>query len=994
MRLLTDIQAIHAAYRATCPRPSAEKLEEAGKLLASVATQSDTEQAGKLLATVDQVLVPEFDFEQGWYDGCHASGEHPNDFVGSLNHRIRLVCNALRAERDDYLGYGGFILAVYPDSVVICHQDYYYADDDRITYWRVPYAVGDAGAVTFGEKTQVEVRTVVIEPVSTGDAAEQTAETGDAPAGEASAEAAETPAAEQAEATSAAPAPAVEFVPVEQGESQDQELIQTITVQLQDEGTDAATGVMHVSGVATVGNLINANGEVYPTSVWEANMPRFQEMIEAGRLLGETDHPKDGYGALQRTSIKYKKFWQDGDRFLFEADILPTVPQGINLQTLVRNGVAVDISSRGRGRMVQGTWNGVENVKIVQPGFRGDAFDAVQKGASPGSTITDWSMAQSADSQSREIDQEEDEMSGISEKVLEALQGQAAANAAILETLKAMQGNGNGTPPPAETRQEQGAQGVQTANDLAVGATTGGEQITHTSEEMALFRQNVVQTRINQHLASLAGWSPRMIELLRKQIDTAAPSTLAEANAVIQSRTELVEQMMQQAPQFPSNGFTVQKDRGMRGPQTPGEMIEAIIDGMPDTPAQPPMSLSFQQDEEGDAPQDWVLTPKRQLRKYLKNIVRINQDGFNGQAALINLMRLEQGFRPDTHPEAFFNQACADMTSAVGASGAPQSAIYVFPLIRRVFPQLIAMELASIQPMDRPDGKIFFLDIYRNSPTTSETDESGNISSSRMRIDRSESFLPTYADDPGECETSVQLQLHMSSKSVTAVAKKLHAVWSIEEVQDLRAYHGLDAQGELLGALSTEIALEWNQLVLQDLLNGATAGNRTYGTTAPSGYTAKEWEEYLPRYIDAASNDIFRNRHGEATHVIAGPSAWLRLSAAFRAGTRGAGENPEMFAGLTLTPFMAGSMVNLRTFKTSFWSGVNADKILVIRRGANWSDTPYVWAPYATYVSPTLTLPDAFTQKQGIMDRAARKVVVGQAMATVTISAGTGVPVS
>jgi hypothetical protein len=172
------------------------------------------------------------------------------------------------------------------------------------------------------------------------------------------------------------------------------------------------------------------------------------------------------------------------------------------------------------------------------------------------------------------------------------------------------------------------------------------------------------------------------------------------------------------------------------------------------------------------------------------------------------------------------------------------------------------------------------------------------------------------------------------------------------------------------------------------MLAGALAGNLNFGTTAPSGYTQKEWDEYLPRYIDAASNKVFKQRNGDITHLVAGPDAWLKLSATHRIATNPNSETPSQFEGLTLTPWMGGSTPGLKVYKTSFWNARNSDKILVIRRGEDWSDTPYVWAPYIDYVSPVLTLPDTFNQKQGIMSRVAHKVVVGQAMATITIQAG------
>ena len=42
--------------------------------------------------------------------------------------------------------------------------------------------------------------------------------------------------------------------------------------------------------------------------------------------------------------------------------------------------------------------------------------------------------------------------------------------------------------------------------------------------------------------------------------------------------------------------------------------------------------------------------------------------------------------------------------------------------------------------------------------------------------------------------------------------------------QDLNAYHNLDAEVELTSILSEQIALEIDREILEDLINGATAG--------------------------------------------------------------------------------------------------------------------------------------------------------------------------
>ncbi len=771
----------------------------------------------------------------------------------------------------------------------------------------------------------------------------------------------------------------------------DEVLVQSQTCLLQVEDYDEETGILKVTGVATTGNVVNAKNQVYPTVVWQDNMPRLTRMIEQGKLVGEIQHPADGKPTLDRTVMKYTKLELNDDELKFEADILPTDPHGKNLQVLIQNGVSVDISSRGAGSMKVGDWQGKAGVNIVQRGFRNDAFDAVISGASPGSTITGWQL-QSADTAPEETE-ETPEMKEILEKLAASVAALAAGQEKTDKILASM-----------SQAKDDGITKVEAVKDesktVEQSLTTTHPELERMTAMASLMEQSLVRGRVESLVEETKGkgeWAPAFINAYRKQLTNANCKTLAELEQTNERVTKLIGDMVQDAPKFPGNGFNVQKDKGERGLQSPREVIEALIADLPDDlPGMDSgMKHFIRQDENGEPlVPNHLMTPRRQLRKVLTNMAKFRTAGFDGPASIQGLMLLSQGFDPSYVSEQFMDQSIPSGVTAVGNSGAPSSAIFIFPLVRRVYPQLIATEVASVQPMDRPDGKIFYLDAYRQSPGTDSVDMGGNTVSGEMRIDRSDSFSSSYANNPGELNTAQLIQLRLSNISVTADNKKLYASWSIEELQDLRAYHGLDASLELVGSLAREIALEWNQVVLAEMLAGATAGNENFGTTAPSGYTQKEWDEYISRYLDKASNDIFKKRNGDMTHIIAGPDAWLKLSATFRTGTDPrSGPNPEQFAGLTLTPFMMGTAPGVKTYKTSFWAGSNTNKILVLRRGTDWSDTPYVWAPYLDYVSPVLTLPDTFNQKQGIMSRVAHQVVVGDAMATVTIGAGTGVTV-
>ena len=60
-----------------------------------------------------------------------------------------------------------------------------------------------------------------------------------------------------------------------------------------------------------------------------------------------------------------------------------------------------------------------------------------------------------------------------------------------------------------------------------------------------------------------------------------------------------------------------------------------------------------------------------------------------------------------------------------------------------------------------------------------------------------------------------QIDIKVDSVAITADTKKLKAKWTPELQQDINAYHNLDAEVELTGILSEQIALEIDQEIEQ-----------------------------------------------------------------------------------------------------------------------------------------------------------------------------------
>lgn len=235
-----------------------------------------------------------------------------------------------------------------------------------------------------------------------------------------------------------------------------------------------------------------------------------------------------------------------------------------------------------------------------------------------------------------------------------------------------------------------------------------------------------------------------------------------------------------------------------------------------------------------------------------------------------------------------------------------------------------------------------------------------------------------------------EIDIKVDSIAVTAQTKKLKAKWTPELGQDLNAYHNLDAEVELTGILSEQIALEIDREILADLVNGASAGryywsrspglfvNRTTGaelgsaTAAPDFTgTVSEWYETLIETINDVSAQIHRKTlRGGANFVVCGPEAAniLEFTAGFRASVTADDES--------------GSIGAVKTGSLSKKFDVIVDPyflrnvILVGRRGSSFLESGYVYAPYVPLqTTPTIFGPEDFVPRKGVMTRYAKQMV-------------------
>ena len=218
----------------------------------------------------------------------------------------------------------------------------------------------------------------------------------------------------------------------------------------------------------------------------------------------------------------------------------------------------------------------------------------------------------------------------------------------------------------------------------------------------------------------------------------------------------------------------------------------------------------------------------------------------------------------------------ADATAAGPVAGFDPVLI---SLIRRAMPNLVAYDLAGVQPMNGPTGLIFAMrsryaapgtpgmdgaEAFYNEPDTAfsgmdhgfdntsyfsdvaagfgTTSQSGTNPSALNPVSAGSSAGYNVGQGMGTADSEAldgtttnafnEMAFSIEKVTVTARSRALKAEYSLELAQDLKAIHGLNAEAELANILSTEILAEINREVIRSIYKVAETGATVNTATA------------------------------------------------------------------------------------------------------------------------------------------------------------------
>jgi hypothetical protein len=119
-----------------------------------------------------------------------------------------------------------------------------------------------------------------------------------------------------------------------------------------------------IEGIFLQSDLKNRNGRVYPSNILDKEVDRYtKEYIDKNRAYGELGHPDNPSINLDRVSHMIKSLTKEGKNYIGKAKIIDT-PHGKIVKSLINEGAALGVSSRGLGSLVV-----KDGVNIVQDDF-------------------------------------------------------------------------------------------------------------------------------------------------------------------------------------------------------------------------------------------------------------------------------------------------------------------------------------------------------------------------------------------------------------------------------------------------------------------------------------------------------------------------------------------------------------------------------------------------------------------------------------------------
>lgn len=355
------------------------------------------------------------------------------------------------------------------------------------------------------------------------------------------------------------------------------------------------------------------------------------------------------------------------------------------------------------------------------------------------------------------------------------------------------------------------------------------------------------------------------------------------------------------------------------------------------------------------------------------------KDNYRKSITAVLLENQEKALREENSQASFLSEGN-------GVAAAANWDPVLISLVRRAMPNIVAYDIAGVQPMTMPTGLIFAMKSTYQKVNSSGAMVNGDEAlfnepdtafSGKVTTAQGEALTGNSADAAGRTVAAGgfgQMGFTVEKATVTANTRALKAEYTMELAQDLKSVHGLDAEAELANILSTEILAEINRELIQTInakaIVGATGGTAVDGTydldTDGDGRWMVEKFKALLFQIEIEANAIAKaTRRGKGNFILCSSNVASALAAAGVLDYA-----PALSTNLNVddTGNVFAGLINgrLKVFIDPF---ATTDIVTVGYRGTNAYDAGMFYCPYVPLTMVRAVDPNSFQPKIGFKTR-------------------------
>ena len=374
-----------------------------------------------------------------------------------------------------------------------------------------------------------------------------------------------------------------------------------------------------------------------------------------------------------------------------------------------------------------------------------------------------------------------------------------------------------------------------------------------------------------------------------------------------------------------------------------------------------------------------------------KNLPEI-KDPYKRAVTAVILENEERALREEK--EALFE--AAPTNSGFGSSGTlDKYDPILISLVRRSLPNLMAYDVCGVQPMTGPTGLIFAMKSRYSSKTGTEalfneadtqfSNSGGTAHSGSDPVDGNPYTTGTgmstaTAEAAGSSggQAIAEMAFSIEKTTVTAKSRALKAEYTVELAQDLKAIHGLDAEGELANILSQEILAEINREVIRTIYTVAKPGAASASTPGTfdldvdsNGRWSVERFKGLMFQIERDANVVGQQtRRGKGNVVVCSSdvASALAMSGKLDYGTNLKNDLTVDDTGNTFAGILNG---RFKVFIDPYSANTNAAAQFAVvgYKGPNAYDAGIFYCPYVPLQMVRAVDPNTFQPKIGFKTR-------------------------